>query len=198
MNQEEATELAAGNAPDLLTVRPGCGGLISVCELARAGYLAPMIDKPWVRWSLRAMTSLDKDDGVLYAFEPLVTPHGIWTNNDLFKKLGLTVPQTFAQLLAVCKKAQADHTVAMDLAGASPTTVFLMILGLATPLVFGQGTHWTAALKAGTVSFDGTAGWHQALQEFVEMNNAGCFEPGMAGNLGTLFFAQGQAIKACP
>jgi hypothetical protein len=55
--------------------------------------------------------------------------------------------------------------VAVDLNGTSPTTVGYTLLGLATPLVFGQGTHWTAALKAGTVSFDGTAGWRQALQE---------------------------------
>jgi raffinose/stachyose/melibiose transport system substrate-binding protein len=70
-----------------------------------------------------------------------------------------------------------------------------LILGLATSLVYGQGTHWTAALKAGTVSFDGTAGWHQALQEVVEMDNAGCFEPGVTGNT-TGFFAQGQALMS--
>ena len=70
-----------------------------------------------------------------------------------------------------------------------------MILNLATPLVYGQGRHWTAALRAGTVSFDGTAGWHQALQEFVAMDNAGCFQPGVAGNSNPLF-AQGQALMA--
>jgi raffinose/stachyose/melibiose transport system substrate-binding protein len=189
----EETELGAGTAPDLLWVLPGCGGLLTACVLAPAGDLAPMIDKPWVTWSMPAVTSLDKHDGALYAFEPLVTPHGIFTNDSLFAKLGLKVPQTFSQLLAVCKTAQADGTVAMELGATSPTTLGDMILGLVTPLVYGQGTHWTAALKAGTVSFDGTAGWHQALQEFVEMNNAGCFQPGVAGNSGGVF-AQGQAL----
>jgi raffinose/stachyose/melibiose transport system substrate-binding protein len=189
----EATELAAGTAPDLLWVLPGCGGILTACELARAGDLAPMIDKRWVRWSMPPVTSLDKLDGALYAFEPLVTPHGIFTNDSLFAKLGLKVPQTFSQLLAVCKQAQADGTVAMELGATSPTTLTDTILNLATPLVYGQGTHWTAALKAGTVSFDGTAGWHQALQELVEMNNTGCFQPGVAGNSGG-FFEQGQAL----
>jgi raffinose/stachyose/melibiose transport system substrate-binding protein len=69
------------------------------------------------------------------------------------------------------------------------------ILGLVTPLVFGRGSHWTAALKAGTVSFDGTAGWRQALQEFVGMNNAGCFEPGVSGTGDSpTLFAQGQGL----
>jgi raffinose/stachyose/melibiose transport system substrate-binding protein len=195
VSQEEATELAAGNAPDLLKVDPGCGGPTSVCALARAGDLAPMIDKPWAKRSLPLVTSLDKYRQGLFAFEPLVTPHGVFTNDGLFAKLGLKVPQTFSQLLAVCKKAKADGTVAMDLQGASPSTVSLTILGLAIPLVFGQGTHWTAALKAGTVSFDGTEGWRQALQELVDMNNAGCFEPGAAGTFASdALFAQGQGL----
>jgi raffinose/stachyose/melibiose transport system substrate-binding protein len=193
LEQVEATELAGGTAPDLLFVTPGCGMPVAVCVLAKAGDLAPMIKAPWAKRSLPLVTSVEKRDGALYAFQPIVTPHGVFTNDGLFAKLGLKVPQTFSQFLAVCKKTQADGTVAMVLPGKSPTTVADMILGLATPLVYAQGTHWTAGLKAGTVSFDGTAGWHQALQEFVDLNNAGCFEPGAAGNTDPLF-AQGKAL----
>jgi raffinose/stachyose/melibiose transport system substrate-binding protein len=195
VGQLETTELGAGTAPDLLPVNPGCTGPGSVCELAKAGDLAPMVKVPWAKRSLPLVTSLEKRDGALYAFQPIVSLHGVFTNDGLFAKLGLKVPQTFSQLLAVCKKAQAAGTVAMDLDGASPVTVGFTIQGLVTPLVYGQGTHWTAALRAGTVSFDGTAGWHQALQEFVDMDNAGCFEPGVAGTLDSdTLFAQGQAL----
>jgi raffinose/stachyose/melibiose transport system substrate-binding protein len=193
VDQLEATELTAGTAPDLLFVSPGCGTQVSVCVLAKAGDLAPMVKVPWAKRSLPLVTSVEKLNGALYAFQPVVSPHGMFTNDGLFAKLGLKVPQTFSQLLAVCQKAQAEGTWAMDLPGASSTTVGFTILGLATPLVFGQGTHWTAALKAGRVSFDGTAGWRQALQEFVDMNKAGCFEPGASGSSDPLF-AQGQAL----
>jgi raffinose/stachyose/melibiose transport system substrate-binding protein len=47
------------------------------------------------------------------------------------------------------------------------------------------------------VSFDGTSGWHQALQEFIDMNNAGCFQPGAAGTSSASSvpqFAQGQGL----
>ncbi len=47
--------------------------------------------------------------------------------------------------------------------------------------MYGKDKHWAAELRAGKVTFDGTPGWHQALQEFVDMNDAGCFEPGAAG-----------------
>jgi raffinose/stachyose/melibiose transport system substrate-binding protein len=193
--QLEPTELAAGSAPDLLFVSPGCGAPVAVCVLARAGDLAPMIKVPWAKRSLPLVSSVEKLNGALYAFQPVVSPHGIFTNDGLFAKLGLKVPQTFSQLLAVCKKAQADGTVAMDLDGMSPTTVGFTLLGLTTPLVYGQGTHWTAALKAGRVSFDGTPGWHQALEEFVDMSSAGCFEPGVAGaGDSASLFAQGQGL----
>jgi raffinose/stachyose/melibiose transport system substrate-binding protein len=194
IEQLEATELAAGTGPDLLFVTPGCVSPVSVCVLASAGDLAPMIKVPWAKRSLPLVTSVEKLNGALYSFYPLVSPHGVFSNDGLFAKLGLKVPRTFAQLLAVCKQAQVDGTWAMDLSGGSPTNVGYTILGLATPLVYGQGTHWTAALKAGTVSFDGTAGWREALQEFVDMNKVGCFEPGAAGTDGLRLFAQGQGL----
>jgi raffinose/stachyose/melibiose transport system substrate-binding protein len=155
-----------------------------------------MIKVPWAKRSLPLVTSVEKLNGALYAFQPVFSPYGIFTNDGLFEKLGLKLPQTFSQLLAVCQKAKAEGTWALDISGGSPTTVGFTILGLATPLVFGQGTHWTAALKAGTVSFEGTAGWRQALQEFVDMNKAGCFEPGAAGSDGLRLFAQGQGLMA--
>jgi hypothetical protein len=45
------------------------------------------------------------------------------------------------------------------------------------------------------VTFDGTAGWHQALQEFLDMNREGCFEPGAIGvSSDQIAFAQGQGL----
>jgi ABC-type glycerol-3-phosphate transport system substrate-binding protein len=44
--QLEPIELAAGNAPDLLTTSPGCGTPIALCVLVPAGDLAPMAERP--------------------------------------------------------------------------------------------------------------------------------------------------------
>ena len=63
------------------------------------------------------MTSLSKYGQGLFAFEPEVSPFGVFTNDTLFAKLGLKVPQTFPQLLDVCQKAKAAGTVALILAG---------------------------------------------------------------------------------
>jgi raffinose/stachyose/melibiose transport system substrate-binding protein len=195
--QLETTELAAGNAPDLLATFPGCGTPISTCVLAKGGYLAPLIRAPWTRWSLPSVISLSKYHQGLVAFLTSVGPVGVFTNDDLFRKLGLKVPQTFPQLLALCRRAKADGTVAFDFAGADETAFSWLVMPLAVADVYAENKRWQAELKAGNVTFEGTPGWHEALQQVIEMNDAGCFAPGASGTTqaGAIAeFAQGQGL----
>jgi raffinose/stachyose/melibiose transport system substrate-binding protein len=195
--QLETTELAAGTAPDLLEVYPGCGMPISVCVLAKQGDLAPLVGTPWPRWSVRLITSASKHGQVLFAFDPAVGLLGIFTNDDLFKKLGLSVPQTFPQLLAVCQKANAEGTVPLLLPGSSSTILAELAGEISLTTVYARDKLWGTELNEGKVTFEGTPGWHGALQEIMEMSNAGCFEPGAAGltpTAATAEFSHGQAL----
>jgi raffinose/stachyose/melibiose transport system substrate-binding protein len=198
--QVELTQLAAGNAPELLTTNPGCGTPIAICELAKAGHLAPMLNKPWAskNRSPSLLTSYGKHGPSLVAFVPQVAPFGIFTNDTMFKQLGLKVPETYAQLLDVCKKAKAAGTVGMILAGGATTTAVFMIDSLAVPILYAKDKQWTGKLKAGKVTFSGSSGWRRALQRYIDMNNAGCFQPGAAGvSSGAAaagLFAQGQGL----
>jgi raffinose/stachyose/melibiose transport system substrate-binding protein len=190
----ELTELAAGNGPDLICDFPGCGMAPALCDLAKAGELAPLVDEPWVKRSLPLVISLSKVGRVLYGFEKGVAPYGVFSNDTLFRKLGLTIPRTSPELLSLCEKARANGTAAFVLAGMNGLSVSWVITALAVSTVYADA-HWTGELKAGRSSFAGTAGWHQALQEFVAMNRAGCFEPGVAGVAsGQPVFAQGQGL----
>jgi raffinose/stachyose/melibiose transport system substrate-binding protein len=196
--QLELTELAAGNGPDILTTLPGCNSPIGICELAAAGDAAPMVEKPWAKRSLPFITSLTKNGPTLYAFEPTVGAAGMFTNDDLFKKLGLKVPQTFRQLLDVCKQAAVHGIPAIEMNGApAPQTFSLFLTGLAVPFVYGADKHFTAEQKAGKQTFVGSAGWRQGMQELVTMNQDGCFQPGMPGQsapAARAAFAGGQAL----
>jgi raffinose/stachyose/melibiose transport system substrate-binding protein len=178
--QLETVEFAAGTAPDLLTTFPGCGTPMSVCLLAKAGHLAPMVNKPWAKRTIPLVTSLSKLNGALFTFEPTVSPVGVFTNDTLFRKLGLKYPQTFSQLLALCGKAKAAGTVAMLGDGGAPAFQDWLLLNLITPS-YVQDPHFTAHQRAGTASFSTSPGWRQALQEWIEMNKAGCFEAGVTG-----------------
>ena len=195
--QLETTELAAGNAPDLLTTAPGCGLQNAMCVVAKSGYLAPMIKKPWVKWSLPLVTSLEKYGQGLFGFTQTVAAEGIFTNDERFRQLGLTIPRTFSQLLALCQKEKAAGTAAVIFQGASGVSVASLIEDLAVATVYGKDKQWGAELKAGKVSFDRSPGWHQALQEFIDLNNAGCFQPGATGTStpsAEAGFANGQSL----
>jgi raffinose/stachyose/melibiose transport system substrate-binding protein len=83
------------------------------------------------------------------------------------------------------------------LPGGSALNVASLIVTLAVPRVYASDKHWTAELKAGTVSFDAAPGWQTALHEFVEVNDAGCFQPGATGASTPSVldqFAQGQSL----
>src|SRR5262245_9173762 len=72
--QIELTQLAAGNAPELLTTSPGCGTPIAICTLAKAGHLAPMRNKPWAsgKRAPTLVTSYLKSGPSLFGFVPQV------------------------------------------------------------------------------------------------------------------------------
>jgi raffinose/stachyose/melibiose transport system substrate-binding protein len=195
----ETVELAAGNAPDILDTSPGCGTPNAVCALGKSGALAPMTKTPWVRRSLPQVISASKYGPVLYTFAPTVSPYGLFTNDDLFRKLGLKVPRTFAQLLDLCRRAKAAGTVAVILADGNGPSVGTLVSTLAVATLYSKDRSWPAKLRAGKATFDGTPGWHQALQELVDMNGAGCFQPGVAGTSqpsAVQQFAQGQGLTA--
>jgi raffinose/stachyose/melibiose transport system substrate-binding protein len=197
MYRIERTQLAAGNAPDIFSVWPGCGTPISVCTIAKQGYAAQMVKKPWVKRSHPLLLGPSKYDKALFTFSPTATLDGIWTNDTLFAKLGLKVPQTFAQLLDICPKAKAAGTVPLLLAAQGSGVIQQLVADIALTTVYAKDKQWAKKLRAGTVTFQGTPGWHQALQEIVELKNAGCFQPGPAGlssAQGDAQFSQGRAL----
>jgi len=195
-NQLETTQLAAGNAPDILSTSPGCGTPTSICRLAPAGYLANMPAKPWARRSTSISISASKYGEGLYVYSPVVTFEGLWTNDSMFKKLRLKVPQTFPQVLDVCRKARALGAVPMLLA-ASQSLVIQQLVGAFALTTVHDYPNWLQKMKAGKATFAGNPGWHAALQKLVDLRNAGCFQPGATGTTSPgaeQQFTQGQAL----
>ena len=197
LSQLVTTELAAGTAPDLFPTYPGCGTQISICKLAKAGYLAPMVGKAWAKSLDPRVLRYSKLGPTLYAFLPSVVFDGLLTNDTMLKTLGLKVPRTFAQLLTFCHKAKAAGTTPLMLTALGSNTLQQLIADIALTTVYAKDKQVGKKLEAGKVTFQGTAGWHQALQEIVDMNDADCFQPGPAGTTsasGDAIFAQGRVL----
>jgi len=195
--QLETTQLAAGNATDLLATYPGCGTPISICRLAKAGDLAPMLRKAWAKRLDPRVLAYSKVGPSLFAFEPAVIFDGLLTNDTMFKKLGLRYPQTFAQLLAFCGAARKKGTIPVLMPAQGSNTLQQLVADIALTTVYAKDKTWGRKLREGKATFEGTPGWHQALQEIVRMNQAECFQPGPAattGPAGDSMFAQGQTL----
>ena len=191
--QQEAIELAAGTAPDILETTLGCGAPDAICVLVKAGDLAPMIGVPWAKRQPRLLTSREKHGPGLFAFTAGFSAFGMFTNDPLFARLGLKVPETFGQLLAVCQKANADGMIAVELDATSQTALAYLVYALAATTVYRAHPGWNSELNAGKVTFLGSPGWHEALQKVVDMKNAGCFPP--LGDTAP-HLAQGQALMS--
>lgn len=177
------TELAAGNAPDLLETIPGLGTTVSVQTLAKDGYLAPIVKPAWNKYTIPLIAPLDSYKGSIYAFEPDVDFYGLFWNTALMSKYGLKIPTTFPQFLSLCSKAKADGVVANAFAGspAAVATGTTYITTIAGGTVLSSDPNWDAQRATGKVTFAGTPGWHTAVQDLVTMANDGCFETGYQG-----------------
>ena len=144
------------------------------------------------------MTSFDKFGKALFAFTPTSRLYGVFTNDDLFKSSGLKMPETFPQLLDVCRKAKAAGTVAIDAPRRQRDRRHVPPHRAWRCRTCTRRTRSSSrSRRRGKATFAGNAGWRRALQEFIDMNAAGCFQPGAAGTSGAAAaaqFAQGQGL----
>lgn len=174
------TQLQAGNGPDLFIGTPGAGQTAGVVQLAEAGLLAPLGDA-----SAAVVPAGTEDlysfDGKVYGQPTAFSPTGLIWNPDLATTTGIDeYPASFDDLLAACgdaRDAGVDFTV---LAGAAPPNLGLIAQAISATRVYAADPDWNQQRAAGDVTF-ADSGWKQVLEDFITMNESGCFQDGAAG-----------------
>lgn len=179
LGQATVTALQAGNAPDVLYTNGGTGQLISVFGLGKAGYLTDLSQRPWAKNVPAAAHDMFFDGTKLYGAPMGLSLVGVVYNTALFQQLGLQVPTTFDGLVALCGKVKSAGKTPMALAGQAPG---LYAQAPAAANVYASNPNWNEDRAAGKVTFAGTPGWQAALQEFVDLKNAGCFQEGASAD----------------
>jgi len=98
-------QLQSGIGPDLMYARSYDTGV----QIFKQGYFADVTDLPGLKkvYSDLARAPWADENGRSFAVPFCAVSHGVYYNVDLFKKLGLSVPQTWEDFLATCKKIQA-------------------------------------------------------------------------------------------
>lgn len=112
------TKIAAGDAPDIIFGRPK-----GYMELVEAGQIADLSDEAFLSQIADTALSSMKVDGKVYGLPMDVQSMGVFYNKELFAANGWQVPETYSELIALCKEIQQ--------AGI-------------TPFAFGFKDAWTA------------------------------------------------------
>lgn len=176
------TRVQAGNAPDLFEVRSGGGQAGSIIPFAEAGLLLPLHD-PEIEENLpTADRSQWIVDGVVYGVPTNVAVNGLIWNAEAAGLAGVDIAEvdTMEDLIEQCADVNANGKEMFVWAPTAPASAQILPLTLATSSVYGPEPDWNERRAAGEVTFAESDGWRDALQTIVDMNEAGCFQDGVA------------------
>jgi ABC-type glycerol-3-phosphate transport system substrate-binding protein len=138
------TALAAGEAPDLISVEPGP----EMRAAAESGYLVDLTSLLDISTLTDAGQDASKIDGKVYGV-PVLGAYtvGLYYNRDIFAKNGLEPPKTTAELLAIAKTLKAKGItpiIAPAQDGVIPAFLYMLaassILGPDGLIAIGNGT----------------------------------------------------------
>lgn len=179
-NTQVTTQLQGGNAADAMILSPGTGQPISVITLAEAGFLEPLDDTS-AGIIPEGTESLYEVDGEIYAQPTSLQPVGLVYNPAAAGEVGIDeFPATYEDLLEACATARDGGKSFLVIAGSVPFNTGLFSQILSATRVYEETPDWNEQRAAGEVTF-ADSGWRDALEDFVELNESGCFQDGAAG-----------------
>lgn len=175
------TELQGGGGPDLYRSSAGTGDNAAVITFGKAHLAANLASQPWAS-SIAPDASGYYVGKKLYGLPMDFTTYAYIYNVADLKKWGVTTPpRTLSQALSYCAAAKKNGGIGFAIAGSVPANTGVYAMLLAQSDVYAKQPNWDALRAAGKVKFATSKGWNEALNDFVKMNAAGCFEPGASG-----------------
>ncbi|MET1086837.1 MAG: ABC transporter substrate-binding protein [Arthrobacter sp.] len=175
-----ATQLAAGTAPDIITMIPGSGTSNSAQQMASRGYLADLSGRPWAdRVNPGDKTSLGLN-GKLYGAPQTALGAGYIYSQSIMDASGLTPPKTWSEVQPFCEAAAAKGTPAYAIGLQTGWTTILIPYALTATLVYGPQPDFTDQQKAGKATFSDSK-WMDAYNMYAQMNTWKCFQPSPNG-----------------
>lgn len=173
-----STEFAGGNAPDVVMLLPGSE---QVWPYAQHGYLVDLSDASWAKDTTSSAKPVVSYQGKIYAQDDGSQAWPVSYNEEYFSTHHLQVPTTFSQLLSLCRSIASTGEIPIAYAGGNGPSQVNSLDSVVGSTVFDSQPDWMALRQANKTTFASTPGWVTAAREFVQMQNAKCFEPGVAG-----------------
>ncbi|MFC9351821.1 ABC transporter substrate-binding protein [Arthrobacter sp. NPDC057013] len=180
-DQTLRTQLQAGNASDVVVTAPGSGTGRSILPLVDANFLEPLDDAAKTQIPVGSEALFGKD-GKVYGQAAEITVVGLVANETAAKAAGVTeFPTDFAALQDQCKTLESSGKSFFAVAGSAAPNTGLMAMSLAATRVYAEDPKWNEKRTAKETTFADSAGWKEALEAVVRLNDAGCFQKGAAG-----------------
>lgn len=174
------TQLQGGGGPDLYESSAGTGDNAAVLTFGKAGLAANLAGQPWVS-KIAPNASGYYSGKKLYGVPMDFTTYAYIYNVGDYKAWGVSPPKTLAQALQVCSAASSHGGVAFAIAGSVPANTGVYAMMLAQSDVYAKQPNWDTLRTHGKVKFSTSKGWATALNDFVKMYKANCFQPGASG-----------------
>ncbi len=130
-------QLETGTASDLFFLR----SFSTSQKLFEQGYVEPLENMPGLRenFTPSMLAPWATEDNELYGVPFTATSHGIYYNMDIFQELGLTVPQTWEELLTTAQVIkEAGYTPFANGSKDTWTTPEIVFMNLAPNFVGGR------------------------------------------------------------
>jgi raffinose/stachyose/melibiose transport system substrate-binding protein len=179
-NNQLTTQLQAGNAADVMLLVPGGGQAVTLLTIADGGFLEPLGEASSAIVP-EGQENLFGSDGKTYGQPTALAPTTLVWNGPAAKELGIDeYPASYDQMLKDCATARSAGKSVMVVAGAISFNTGLLATIISADRVYQQDPDWNEQRAAGDVTF-ADSGWRDVLDDIAEMNDAGCFQDGVAG-----------------
>ena len=155
------TDIQGGNMPDLVETQAGASSSYAVFALASQGKFADLTGSPWGKRVPPKYFKYIQVKRHTYAFPMGYSLAGLIYNVDMLHQLGLSLPTTFADLVAMCPKVSAAGKVTIASPWAVPTGPIDMMAAIEPNFVYNLDPNWTLERIQHKVTFASSPLWQR-------------------------------------
>lgn len=181
------TRLSSNDAPDLFTISASA----DLATYQKAGYLTDLSDQPFVSTLYPNVKKTVTYDGKVYLVPFESTVWGYLYNKDIFKKCGLTKPETLDAMKAAVSALKSKGYTPFELAFQEQWVPQLMTALTLGGLVSGSNPDWVQNMYADKASYKDVAGIFESIDLIMQNGTARAMETG--SEQGCTDFANGKA-----
>lgn len=175
------TQLQAGTAADVFYAWPGNGNPGAIDGLAPEGLLADLSEREWVDKLPEDIAPYTQVDGKTYLFSPLISAFAGSYNQTAIDDAGLEIPTSFPEVLKFCTDAADKGKVAYAYGAQTPWNNQSILYATIPTLSKTMEPTLKEDIASGDMTFSESAAWHAALEQVLEMKDAGCFQDQFSG-----------------